>query len=91
MNKTDLIDVIARRAEITKKEATKAVETMIEEITASLKDGDKVSLMGFGSWEVKTRAARSGRNPQSGKTITIEAKKVAKFNAGKELREAVDA
>lgn len=90
MNKTDLIEAIAKKAEITKKDATKAVETMVEEITKSLKNGEKVSLMGFGSWEIKERAARQGRNPQTGKTIKIKAKKIAKFNPGKELKDAVN-
>ncbi len=89
MNKTELIESIAKNAELTKKESSRALEAMLDAITKSLKKGKKVSLMGFGSFTTKKRASRTGRNPQTGASIKIKAKKVAKFNPGKALREAV--
>lgn len=89
MNKTELIEAIAKNAELTKKESSRALEAMLDAITKSLKKGKKVSLMGFGSFTTKKRASRTGRNPQTGTSIKIKAKKVAKFNPGKALREAV--
>ena len=83
MNKAQLIDAIAEKAGLTKADSKKAVETVGE----ALKGGDKVALIGFGSFSVSERSARSGRNPQTGKTITIPAKKVVKFKAGAELAE----
>lgn len=89
MNKADLIDAIAKKVTIAKSAAANVVDAFIDTVTHSLKKGEKVTLMGFGSWEVRERAARVGRNPQTGKEIKIKAKKVPKFNPGKELKEAV--
>ena len=85
MNKAELIDKIAGDAEISKKEANAALDSFTEAIAKTLKKGDKVTLVGFGTFSVSKRAARTGRNPQTGATIKIKAKKVAKFKAGKEL------
>lgn len=85
MNKGDLIDAIAKGASITKAQSQEALETVTKSITSALKKGDKVTLVGFGTFSVTKRAARIGRNPQTGKEIKIAAKKVAKFKAGKEL------
>lgn len=89
MNKADLIDAIAKDVSIAKSAAANVIDSFIETVKRSLKKGEKVTLMGFGSWEVRERAARVGRNPQTGKEIKIKAKKVPKFNPGKELKEAV--
>lgn len=89
MNKADLIDAMAADAGITKAAAKKALESFLENIEKTLKKGDRVSLVGFGSWSVSKRAARDGRNPQTGKTIKIPAKRVVKFKAGAELSNAV--
>lgn len=90
MNKADLIDAMAVDAGITKAAAKKALESFLENVENSLKNGDRVSLVGFGSWSVSKRAARDGRNPQTGQTIKIPAKTVVKFKAGTELSNAVD-
>ena len=90
MNKTDLIDAMAEHAGITKAAAKKALESFLGNIEKSLKGGDRVSLVGFGSWSVSKRAAREGRNPQTGKTIQIAAKNVVKFKAGSDLSDAVN-
>ncbi|MDN3708000.1 HU family DNA-binding protein [Myroides ceti] len=90
MNKTDLIDAIAEDAGITKASAKKALESFLTNVAGTLKKGDKVSLVGFGSWSVSQRAARDGRNPQTGKTIKIAAKNVVKFKAGAELDGSVN-
>ena len=89
MNKTELIAAVAKATELTKKDVAKTIAALTDTIKTQLKKGNKVTLMGFGSWEVRKRAARTGRNPQTGKKIKIKAKKVPKFNAGKELKEAV--
>lgn len=89
MNKADLIDAMAADAGITKAAAKKALESFLGNIEKSLKNGDRVSLVGFGSWSVSQRAAREGRNPQTGDTIRIPAKKVVKFKAGAELTKSV--
>lgn len=89
MNKADLITAISTKADLTKVQAQDVLDTMTTLIAKTLAKGDKVTIMGFGSWEVRARAARTGRNPQNGKTIKIKARKVAKFNPGKELKEAV--
>ncbi len=89
MNKTELIDQIAESAEITKKEAGDALNAFTDAVTDTLKKDDKVTLIGFGTFSVSKRAARNGRNPQTGKTIKIPAKNVAKFKVGKKLDEAV--
>ena len=89
MNKTELIAAIAEKAGVSKKDAEKVVNATFDVITASLADGDKVSLVGFGNFEVRERAAREGKNPQTGEKITIAASKVPAFKAGKALKDAV--
>ncbi|MGG2134543.1 HU family DNA-binding protein [Bacillus sp. S2(2024)] len=89
MNKTDLINSVAEQAELTKKDATQAVDAVFETIQNALKAGDSVQLIGFGNFEVRERAARTGRNPQTGEEIEIAAGKVPAFKAGKQLKEAV--
>ncbi|MBD8006374.1 HU family DNA-binding protein [Bacillus norwichensis] len=89
MNKTDLINAVAEAAELSKKDATKAVEAVFQSIQDSLSSGDKVSLIGFGNFEVRERAARKGRNPQTGEEIDIAASKVPAFKPGKALKDAV--
>ena len=90
MNKTDLIDAIAAKAEISKKDAEVALKATIESIEEALKNNEKVVLVGFGTFSVKERAARTGRNPSTGKTIKIAASKAPAFKAGKELKEKVN-
>ncbi|WP_127846223.1 HU family DNA-binding protein [Psychroflexus aestuariivivens] len=90
MNKTNLIDAMAEDAGVTKAEAKKALESFLGNVEGALKKGDRVSLVGFGSWSVSKRAAREGRNPQTGKTIKIAAKNVVKFKAGSDLQKAVN-
>ena len=90
MNKSDLIDAMASSAGITKAAAKKALESFLGNVQSSLKKGNRVSLVGFGSWSVSKRAAREGRNPQTGKTIKIAAKKVVKFKAGSDLAKSVN-
>ena len=90
MNKSDLIDGMAADAGITKAAAKKALESFLGNVEKSLKKGNRVSLVGFGSWSVSRRAAREGRNPQTGKTIQIAAKNVVKFKAGSDLSDAVN-
>jgi DNA-binding protein HU-beta len=90
MNKSDLIDAMATDAGVTKAAAKKALESFLGNVQGSLKKGNRVSLVGFGSWSVSKRAAREGRNPQTGKTIKIAAKNVVKFKAGSELQGSVN-
>ncbi len=90
MNKADLIEAIANGAKISKADAGRALDSTIEAVTKALKKGDKVSLVGFGTFSVTKRAARTGRNPQTGKAIKIAAKKVAKFKAGADLAATVN-
>ncbi|HRE49778.1 MAG TPA: HU family DNA-binding protein [Flavitalea sp.] len=85
MNKAELIEKIAGDAGLSKKEAGAALDSFTDAIAKTLKKGGKVTLVGFGTFSVTKRAARNGRNPQTGATIKIKAKKVAKFKAGKEL------
>ena len=85
MNKADLIEKIAGDAGVTKTQAGAALDSFVEAVTKSLKGGGKVTLVGFGTFSVSKRAARNGRNPQTGAVIKIKAKRVAKFKAGKEL------
>jgi DNA-binding protein HU-beta len=85
MNKAELIAKIADDAGITKTQANATVDSFVEAVTKTLKSGNKVTLVGFGTFSVSKRAARNGRNPQTGAVIKIKAKKVAKFKAGKEL------
>ena len=90
MNKTELINQIVESADISKKEAGDALQGFMMAITDTLKKGDKMQLIGFGTFSVSERAARDGRNPQSGKAIKIPAKKVVKFKVGSKLSEAVN-
>lgn len=85
MNKAELIDAIASDAGITKAQANEALDSFTSTITAALKKGDRVTLVGFGTFSVSERAARNGRNPQTGEVIKIKARKVPKFKAGKEF------
>ena len=89
MNKAQLIDAIAAEANLTKADAKRALDAFVNTTTDALKKGDRVALVGFGSFSVSERNARTGRNPQTGAPITIEAKKVVKFKAGSELADAV--
>lgn len=89
LNKKSLIDVVATKLDVTKKDATVAVETVFETITASLVEGNKVDISGFGKFEVKTRAARTGINPATKETIEIPETKAPAFKAAKALKEAV--
>lgn len=89
MSKGDLIESVAKSAELSKAKATVAVNAVLDSITKSLKKGKSVSLVGFGSFSVVKRKARNGRNPQTGKTIKIKATKAPKFKAGKGLKDAV--
>nr|WP_317632487.1 HU family DNA-binding protein [uncultured Flavobacterium sp.] len=90
MNKSELIDAIAADAGITKAAAKLALESFLKNVENTLQKGDKISLVGFGSWSVSERAEREGRNPQTGNTIKIAAKNVVKFKAGAELEGAVN-
>ncbi len=90
MNKSELIDAIAAAADISKASASRALDAVIDSITDTLKSGDKVSLVGFGTFEVKERAARTGRNPKTGEEITIAASRVPSFKAGKSLKDSVN-
>tara|TARA_B100000678_G_C17872678_1_gene367996 strand:+ start:35 stop:307 length:273 start_codon:yes stop_codon:yes gene_type:complete len=90
MNKAELVDAMAAEAGISKAEAKKALDAMVAATTGALKSGDRVSLVGFGSFSVSKRNARTGRNPQTGKEIQIAAKNVIKFKAGAELSDAVN-
>ncbi|MDR2876125.1 MAG: HU family DNA-binding protein [Methylobacillus sp.] len=90
MNKTELINAVAAGAKISKTDATKAVAAFTKAVTTSLKKGDSVALIGFGTFKVNKRAARMGRNPQTGKEIKIAARKVPAFSAGKALKDAVN-
>ncbi len=89
MNKADLINALAAKNGISKKDAEKAVNGVIDLIVDALKDGEKVQLMGFGAFEVKTRAARTGKNPATGATIEIPASKAIAFKAGKALKDSI--
>ena len=91
MNKTELIAAVAEQAELSKKDAEKALKAFTDVIAAELVKGEKVQLVGFGTFEVSKRAAREGRNPQTGKTMKIAASKAPKFKAGKALKDAVNA
>lgn len=90
MNKATLIDRIAKDAGITKTAAAAAIESMIGGITYSLKRNQRVTLVGFGTWNVSKRKARTGRNPQTGETIKIKAKKTVRFKPGKDLEKALN-
>jgi DNA-binding protein HU-beta len=90
VNKSDLVDAIAKSADISKAAAGRALDATVDSIKKALKKGDTVSLVGFGTFKVGKRAARSGRNPRTGETIKIKAAKVPKFTAGKGLKDAVN-
>ena len=89
MNKTDLIAAVAKKADLSKKDADAAVAATFDAIKGALKKGDKVQLIGFGTLEVRKRAAKQGRNPRTGETMKIKASKVPAFKAGKALKDAV--
>ncbi|OAI01243.1 DNA-binding protein HU [Methylomonas methanica] len=90
MNKSELIDAIATHAQLTKADAGQALDGLVKIIESALKNGDTVTLVGFGSFEVKERAERKGRNPQTGQEITIAAAKLPSFKAGKVLKDLVN-
>jgi DNA-binding protein HU-beta len=90
MNKAELIDAVSGQSGLAKAEATRAVDAVFETITTALRSGDSVALLGFGTFVVKARAARAGRNPRTGETIAIAASKVPDFKAGKALKDAVN-
>ncbi len=89
MNKTELINAVAEKTDLSKKDATSAVDAVFEVITGSLQKSEKVQLIGFGNFEVRERAARKGRNPQTGEEIEIPASNVPAFKPGKALKDAV--
>ncbi|MDG5787607.1 HU family DNA-binding protein [Evansella sp. AB-P1] len=89
MNKTELINAVAEKTDLSKKDATSAVDAVFDVITGSLQEGEKVQLIGFGNFEVRERAARKGRNPQTGEEIEIPASNVPAFKPGKALKDAV--
>jgi len=91
MNKTELIAAIADQAELSKKDTEKALKAFIDVVAGELKNGGKVQLVGFGTFEVSERAARDGRNPQTGQVMKIAASKAPKFKAGKALKDMVNA
>ena len=90
MNKAELVAAIAAKTELSKKDSEKAFKAFIDVVTEELKKGDKVQLVGFGTFEVAKRAAREGRNPQTGKAMKIAASKAPKFKAGKALKDEVN-
>ena len=90
MNKAELIDAVAENADISKAAAARAVDTVLESITSTLQKGEQVALIGFGTFSVKDRAARTGRNPRTGEPLEIPAAKVPSFKAGKALKDAVN-
>jgi len=89
MNKSNLVEVMAEAADISKSAAGRALDGMMDAVAVALKEGDTVSVIGFGTFSVKERAARTGRNPQTGEAIEIAASKVPTFKAGKALKDAV--
>jgi len=90
MNKSELIDAVAKSADLSKASAGRAIDATVAAITSSLKNGDSVTLIGFGTFKVSHRAARTGRNPQTGKELKIAARKAPAFTAGKALKETVN-
>ena len=90
MNKTELVAAIAEQAELSKKDSQKALKAFIDVVTSELKKGEKIQLVGFGTFEVLERAAREGRNPLTGEKMQIKASKAPKFKAGKALKDAVN-
>lgn len=91
MNKTELIAAVAEKAELSKKDAEKAIKAFTDAVSEELVNGGKIQLVGFGTFEVSERAAREGRNPKTGETMTIAASKTPKFKAGKALKDMVNA
>ncbi|MED1203606.1 HU family DNA-binding protein [Heyndrickxia acidicola] len=89
MNKTDLVNQVAEKSELSKKDAAKAVDALLHTISESLSKGDKIQVLGFGNFEVRERSARKGRNPQTGEEIEIAASKVPAFSPGKALKDLV--
>ncbi|MGG0451750.1 HU family DNA-binding protein [Priestia megaterium] len=89
MNKTELVDAVATKSELTKQDSKKAVDALFESISNTLAKEEKVQLVGFGTFEIRERAERTGRNPQTGEEMTIPASKSPAFKPGKELKEAV--
>ncbi len=90
MNKAELIATMADKTELSKKDAEKALNAFIDTVTDELKNGDRIQLIGFGTFEISERAERTGRNPQSGETMVIPASKIPKFKAGKALKDAIN-
>ena len=90
MNKTELVAAMAEKAQLSKKDAEAALKALTEVVTEELKKGEKIQLVGFGTFEVSERAAREGRNPSTGATMTIAASKAPKFKAGKALKDAIN-
>jgi DNA-binding protein HU-beta len=90
LTRQDIVDAIAKECDLKKKVADQVLTTVIESVTKTLKKGGKVSLVGFGTFTVSKRAARAGRNPRTGETIQIQATKVPKFKAGKELKQTIN-
>jgi DNA-binding protein HU-beta len=90
MNKTELVEAVAEAADMSKASATRAVDAVLDSVTNALKNGDQVTLVGFGTFLVRDRAARTGRNPQTGAEIKIAASKAPSFKAGKALKDAVN-
>ncbi|MBT2968646.1 MAG: HU family DNA-binding protein [gamma proteobacterium symbiont of Ctena orbiculata] len=90
MNKAELIEAMAESADISKAAAGRALDGMVEAVTNAMKAGDTLSLVGFGTFSVKERAAREGRNPQTGETIKIKASRIPSFKAGKALKDAIN-
>ncbi len=90
MNKTDLVAAIAQKANISKRDAENALTAFTDTVADALKKGDKVQLVGFGTFEVSSRSARTGRNPRTGETMTIAASKTPKFKAGKALKDSIN-
>lgn len=90
MNKTELVAAIAEKTQLTKKDSEVALKAFVEVVSEQLKKGEKIQLVGFGTFEVSERAARTGKNPQTGKAIKIPASKAPKFKAGKALKETVN-
>ncbi|MEM5008700.1 HU family DNA-binding protein [Priestia megaterium] len=89
MNKTELVDAVATKSELTKHDSKKAVDALFETISTTLAQEEKIQLVGFGTFEIRERAERTGRNPQTGEEMTIPASKAPAFKPGKELKEAV--
>ena len=91
MTKAELVTMVAEKADLTKKDAEKAISALVESISETLAKGEKIQLVGFGTFEVAERAARTGKNPQTGEAINIPASKAPKFKAGKVLKDQVNA